>query len=277
MKKLALSICLTFVPTISQAFEPFEGHSHHHSHSNVGPTGATGARGTTGMPGVGTTGATGATGATGPNSVLIGPTGPAGASGQTGATGSTGATGATGATGLTGSTGATGSTGSTGATGATGSTGIMPNAAGYDFTPNVVVSGSVIPITLLINTSPPDVTFVPNGVVVLNAGTYEINFQASGYFTTPTPGSKWGIVIDDTAGILTAAGGNEFLAGASSAPPGDNVSGSIIADLPAGDTISLLVGSTNPGESVTFNDIFITSGATGATGNSVMLEVKLLP
>jgi len=168
------------------------------STGSVGSTGNTGATGTTGATGgtgvAGSIGATGNTGATG----AIGNTGLTGSTGSIGSTGNTGATGATGATGGTGVAGSTGPTGSTGAVGATGSIGATggPGATGATGATGLGIAqfGYIYNLTAQSVAVESDITFDSNGtmtagithalgsssIVIVNAGTYLINFSVSG-------------------------------------------------------------------------------------------------
>jgi hypothetical protein len=180
----------------------------------TGPTGAAGPTGATGATGAGVTGPTGSTGATGA-------TGPTGNIGVTGASGPTGATGALGATGSTGATGPTGPTGATGASGAGLST------YGYVFSTNA----QVVPLET-------DVTFESNGVmngiihaagtsqiIVVNAGTYEIEFALAG-----VEPNQFAFFINGAP-----ATGAVFGSGAGT----QQNTGSVIVNVAAGDIITL--------------------------------------
>ncbi|MDR4164291.1 hypothetical protein FO494_07500, partial [Bacillus paranthracis] len=175
----------------------------------------------------GPTGNTGVTGATGS-------TGATGDTGSTGSTGATGDTGPTGSTGTTGSTGPTGNTGPTGDTGATGATGVSTTAT-YAFANNT--SGTAISVLLGGTNIPlPNNQNIGPGITVSGGNTVFTVASAGNYYIAYT--------INLTAGLLVSSRitvNGSPLAGTINAPTvaTGSFSATIIANLPAGATVSL--------------------------------------
>jgi hypothetical protein len=144
----------------------------------AGPQGVIGVPGSDGIEGLrGVQGDTGATGVAGP----AGPQGTAGSQGAQGTTGATGPGGLQGASGAGGALGPAGPTGPAGAAGPTGSNGLSEYAYVYNLGAQTVpLEADVIFDAHGVLTS--GITHVAGsaGVVLVNAGTYQVTFSVSG-------------------------------------------------------------------------------------------------
>ena len=269
---------------------------------DVGATGLTGDVGATGTPGdVGATGLTGDVGATG----LTGDVGATGLTGDVGATGLTGDVGATGADStVPGATGDVGATGETGATGAVGPDGISSIFIG---TISTVSGSSPLMVPSNIDTAYPTATY-GNGVIALDTGHLWVyshggppTYNDVWIDVGQVKGDTGATGFDGATGAsgIDGATGASGIDGATGASGIDGATGEVGATGASGIDGINFAGTWNIGNSypvnsvvyrstdnneyisiqdvpgnaidignISFWNLFLTSGATGATGAS---------
>ncbi|MBR2860846.1 MAG: collagen-like protein, partial [Clostridia bacterium] len=226
-------------PTGPQGLQGIQG--------EVGPTGPQGLQGAAGATGPqGLQGIQGEVGPTGPQGLQgaqgeVGATGPQGLQGIQGEVGPTGPQGLQGVAGATGPTGPQGLQGEVGPTGPTGPAAVTAFGGLYDDSAETLTltAGTTTQVPLTNAMPSENVTVGTNTVTVTEAGVYEINYFVSG--TNTAPGTRTFTVSVQNNG---AALGGSSVSQAVETGVSTQIADSMIANLNAGDVISLGVDTS---------------------------------